>query len=126
MLRIRNASAFEIERGWNAVLDIPAYAYVGEDDGALRGAGGLAWSQNRCWLWYQVIDTDPAYALPVIRKARALMDLAASLGEEEVYVFRDEAFATSEKLLRILGFRPTGEMLDGHEVHVCRVSKQSG
>jgi hypothetical protein len=124
MLTFRHASPLEIERGWGVVVDYPAYAYVGEDDGDLRGAGGLAWCGGKAWLWLMVNDTDSAYALPLIRKARALMDLAASLGEEAVYVTRDERFSTSEKLLRILGFRPTGETHQGHEVYECRVSKR--
>lgn len=92
----------------NIKIDLPAVAYIGVDDGEIVGSGGLAWGAGRCWIWLRTERTRPEYAIPLMRQTRKLMAKARQFGETDVFTPRDAAYPTSEKLLRILGFKMHG------------------
>ncbi|TGT65315.1 hypothetical protein EN802_32060 [bacterium M00.F.Ca.ET.159.01.1.1] len=102
-------------------IDWPAVAFVGIDDGELVGTGGIAWGAGRCWLWLQVLKPKPWYAKPLVLAARKMLRKAVQLGEVEVYTVRDAQYASSAKLLKLVGFE-LSEIKDGQEVHVWHSS----
>lgn len=87
-------------------VDLPALAFVGVDDGEIVGVGGLAWGGGRCWIWLQIDKPKPEYAIPLMRKTKALIKTACQFGDTEVYTPREACYETSEKLLKVLGFEP--------------------
>lgn len=105
MLQVVQVSPTTIEATDQVKIDIPAIAYVGIEDGEIVGSGGLAWGGGRCWLWLRIANSRPKYGLAVMHRAKALLAKAFQLGEREVFTPRDSDYATSEKLLTILGFR---------------------
>lgn len=86
-------------------IDMPALAFIGIDDGEFVGSGGLAWGIGRCWLFLHVSQSKPQYAIPLMRKTKELMQKAWQFGERTVFTPRDVQFPTSEKLLKVLGFK---------------------
>lgn len=106
----------------DVVIDWPAVAYVGIDDGQFVGSGGLAWGSDRCWLWFTVTDSKPEYARPVLQMARRCLRKAEQLGESHVYTIRDPQFATSPRLLKLTGFKFFAEE-SGQEVYRCDIGK---
>jgi hypothetical protein len=87
-------------------VDLPALAFVGVDDGEVVGSGGLAWGQGKCWIWLDVRKSRPEYAIPLMRKTKALIRIARQFGETEVFTPRDANYPTSRKLLTALKFEP--------------------
>ena len=80
-------------------------AYVIEADGVIYAIGGMMRRPDgRLWAW---IDTRPGVKpVQFIKAVRA----ALRSSSETVYVpCESNKFATAEKLLRLLGFRPTEE-----------------
>ena len=126
MLAVVRTDAQGVETGLAVTIDKPVVALVGVDEGQVVGAGGLGWGDGRCWLWFHMKHSSPGYATRVLREARRLLRLAGQLGETTVHVYRDARFATSEKLLTMLGFSMTGCEIgpDGndHEVWTWRTS----
>lgn len=121
-LTIRRATLSETMQVCGVIAALPVASWVGEFEGKPVGAGGLAWRFSRCWLWFNVVDSRPQFALPAIRQARKLMAMAKALGEDTIYVSRDPDAPTSGKLLRLMKFKPTGETLEGHEVFACALA----
>lgn len=101
-------------------VDLPAYLVVAMNGAEVAGAGGLAWSNGRCWLFLETVQPVPFARFRIISEARKMMRKAAQLGETEVYVARDRSFSTSARLLRLLKFEPFGVEL-GEEIWVCQV-----
>lgn len=97
-------------------IDLPVVAMVAMNGETAVAAWGLAWKESRCWLWFTVEQSDPAYRWIVVREARKMLKRAVQLGENEVFVVRDGSFATSARLLKILGFEPSS-IEDGKEVY---------
>jgi hypothetical protein len=120
MLQIERADPHSIEIALGVDIDMPAVAFVGIDDDRFVGSGGLAWGQDRCWLWFQVSDGKPEYARPVLQMARRLIRKAAQLGEPAVYTIRDPRFDTSPRLLKLTGFQ-FHALEDGNEVYRCDI-----
>jgi hypothetical protein len=124
MLAIHQADPSAVAVAMEVVIDMPAVAYVGIDDGELVGSGGLAWGSGRCWLWFAVTDPKPEYARPVLQMARKLLRKAEQLGEEYVYTVRDPQYATSPRLLKLTGFRFFAVESD-LEVHRCHIGRSA-
>ena len=122
MLIILPADPQQVAVALDVVIDWPAVAYVGIDDGEFVGSGGLAWGADRCWLWLQVSQPKPEYARPVLRMARLMLRKAVQLGETEVYTVRDAQYPSSAKLLKLVGFE-LSEIKDGQEVHSWHFSQ---
>ena len=99
----------------------PCLAWVGEQDGVVMGAGGLAWAEGRCWLWFNHAVPGIATAINTVRMARRALASAKQLGEETVYLARDGSLNTSEKLVSMLGFTKTDEAIRDMEVWACLV-----
>ncbi|NTF54422.1 hypothetical protein G6L12_05875 [Agrobacterium rhizogenes] len=89
-------------------IDMPAVAYIVIDDGEVVGSYGLAWGAGRCWIWLRLPNGKPSYAITVMRRTKAILAKARQLGETEVFTPRDAQYRTSEKLLKVLGFRMHG------------------
>jgi len=102
-------------------IDLPVLAFVGIDDDAIVGSGGLAWGGGRCWLWLSVLKSDRSYGVPIMRAMKRLVRKASQLGETQVFTPRDAQFETSERLLKVLGFE-LAEIENGQEIWACQVS----
>lgn len=102
-----------------AFIPFPFIAYTGTVDGKLVGAGGLQWHHGRCWLWFDRFNPDvPINALAVVRWGRRMLRIAQRYGDEVVSAGRDDRELMSERLLTLLDFRRTGDMIayqDGKE-----------
>lgn len=120
MLTISPADPALVEVALSVKIDLPAVAYVGLDDGVLVGSGGLAWGAGRCWLWFMIADSKPEYARPILKMAKRMLRKASQLGETQVFVVRDPAFASSEKLVRLSGFK-FHAIENGEEVFRCDI-----
>lgn len=118
MLTIHPADPHQIAVALNVTIDWPAVAYIGMDNGAIVGSGGLAWGSDRCWLWFTVLDSKPEYARPVFQMARKLLRKAKQLGEECVFTVRDKQYETSPRLLKLTGFK-FHAIENDQEVHRC-------
>lgn len=105
-------------------VNLPVVAMVAMDGDRTIAAWGLAWNNGRCFLWFHIEETDPSYRWIVIREARKMLKRAVQLGETVVYTVQDEAFATSGRLLKILGFEPSS-IEDGKRVYAWRSSRLS-
>lgn len=104
-LQVVQVSPTTIEVTDKVKIDIPAIAFVGIEDGEVVGSGGLAWGGGRCWIWLRVAASRRRYGLVVMHRTKALLAKAWQLGEREVFTPRDADYPTSEKLLKVLGFR---------------------
>ncbi|MFK4060728.1 hypothetical protein [Brucella anthropi] len=104
VLRILQADPNLVQAAEGLNIDLPVLAYIGVDGDHIVGSGGLAWGQGKCWLWLTLQNGKPEYARPIVRMVDRLKRKAAQLGETEIYTPRDKQFATSERLLRFLGF----------------------
>lgn len=124
MLQILLADPQRVAVALNVVIDWPAVAYVGLDDGEFVGSGGLAWGGDRCWLWFTVLDSKPEYARPVLMMARKLLRKAEQLGETAVFTIRDQKFATSPRLLKLTGFKFHAVESD-QEVFRCDIGRSA-
>lgn len=100
-------------------IDLPVVAMVAMEGEEAIAAWGLAWRDARCWLWFHIGQSKPEYRWIVIREARKMLKRAVQLGETEVFVVRDDAYPTSGRLLKVLGFEPFGTE-DGKEIHIWR------
>lgn len=100
-------------------IDLPVVAMVAVDDRKIVACWGLAWNESRCFLWFHMEHSKPEYRFIVMREAKKMLRRAVQLGAAEVFVTRDASFPTSERLLKILGFEPSG-IEDGKEVWCWR------
>lgn len=116
MLLIRRASMHEAETLLNQRTWAPGIAYVGDVDGRCVGAAGLAWGHGRCWLWLNVVEKGHATGRLLLGWARKLRRMSQALGDTAIYALRDAGEPTSERLLKLAGFKPTDEILDAREV----------
>ena len=96
-------------------VDLPVVAMVAMVGEVCIAAWGLAWKDRACWLWFAIEGSKPAYRFIVMREAKKMLKRAAQLGETEVFVVRDDAYPTSARLLKILGFEPS-RIEDGKEI----------
>lgn len=120
MLQIVPVDPRHVEVALDIVIDLPAVAFIGVDDGTFVGSGGLAWGEGRCWIWFSIVDQNPKYALKILRWAERLKLKAKQLGETEVFVIRDPQFETSSRLVRLAGFEPYA-VESGNEVYRCAI-----
>lgn len=86
--------------------DIPLIPYVGAEDGKVIACGGLAFHDERWWLFLEVYGgsrTHPAY---VVRWGRLMLRKAVQLDLGAVYAAMDTAAEAprAPKLLKALGF----------------------
>ena len=103
-IKIVRADPRDVEHGLGAVIDMPAVAVLGIDDGQVVGAGGLAWGGGRCWIWFKMTASKPCYAVPIFRATETMLRRAKQLGEREVFTPRDASEPTSTRLLEAIGF----------------------
>ena len=80
------------------------------------GCGGLAWGGGKCWMWFHVEEPQPRHAVAVMHMVKRLKAMARQFGHGEVYTVRDQRWPSSERLLKIIGFKYV-EMIDGQEIH---------
>lgn len=112
--RIVSADPRSVEIALDCVIDLPAVAVIGLDDGHPVGSGGLAWGGGKAWIWFKMVQSKPSYAVAIVRATRKMLRRAAQLGETAVFTPRDINEPMSEKLLTMLGFeffdvQPTAE-----------------
>lgn len=89
-------------------------AYVIEEGGIVRAFGGvMRRGDGRLWAW---IDTRPGVSpIALIRSIRKAL---GGIGEAVFVPCEAQRFATAERLLTLLGFEPTGEIIN--EMRVWR------
>jgi hypothetical protein len=122
MLTIHPADPYQVAVALNVTIDWPAVAFIGIDDGALAGSGGLAWGSERCWLWFQTSLQKPEYARPVLKMAHKLLRKAEQLGETQVFTVRDKQFETSPRLLKLTGFKFYAAEHD-QDIYRCEIGR---
>lgn len=110
-LQLQRVDPATVEAALGFEVDLPAVAVLGTDEGAVVGSGGLAWGMGKAWIWFKMLESRPSYAVPIFRETQRMLRRAVQLGETEVFTPRDEDKPQSEKLLRMLGFEPTDEIL---------------
>jgi hypothetical protein len=120
MLTIHHADPYSVAVALDIEIDWPAIAYVGVDDDVIVGSGGLAWGNDRCWIWFTVTAPKPEYARPILSMARKFMKKAAQLGERYVYAIRDPQYETAPRLIKLAGFEFFATE-NGNEVFRCKV-----
>lgn len=120
MVDIVSVHPGELLRAAGLDVDLPAYALAGIEDGRFVACGGLAWSKGICWLFFHMLDPDPKYRFRVISCGKRLLRHARQLGETDIFVGRDASFASSERLLKLLGFEMVGEE-SGVEIWHCGI-----
>jgi hypothetical protein len=104
MMQIISVDPHRIEAQLDVIVDLPAVAYVGIDDGKFIGSCGLAWGDSRCWLWFQTSEARPRHALQILRHTDILIRKAKQFGEKMVYAVQDTRFETSARLLELARF----------------------
>lgn len=105
MLEIHQVPPSAVEVAEGIKIDMPAVAYVGIDDGVIVGSGGLAWGRGRAWIFFSTKAPLGASAgLRIIRFAKTLERKVAQLGHDDIYTPRDDQYATSKRLLTMLGY----------------------
>lgn len=104
-----------VEIALGIVVNMPAVAVLGIDDGQVVGSGGLAWGGGKAWIWFKMLASKPSYSVPIFRATKAMLRRAVQLGETAIYTPRDANEPMSEKLLTMLGFE-LAEMQDGVEI----------
>lgn len=115
MLSIQRAPSQAVGLMIGTDIFLPAVSAIGVDGDEVVGAGGLAWGEGKCWLWFKSIKSKPSYARPVMKAAHAMLKRAVQLGETEVYTPRDDTYPSSKKLLKAVGFH-FHEMREGVEI----------
>lgn len=111
MLQLRRVDPATVEAALGFEVDMPAVAVLGTDEGVVVGSGGLAWGKGKAWIWFKMLASRPSYAVPIFRETQRMLRRAVQLGETDVFTPRDDAEPHSEKLLRMLGFEPTDEIM---------------
>lgn len=86
-------------------VGFPVIAYVGLENGHLRGSGGLAWYKGRCWVWLGLMDMQRTRPNVLVRVARRTINTAWQLGENAIFCERDPREPMAERLLTLLNFR---------------------
>lgn len=82
---------------------------VGEVDGEVAGLGIIVRGvENKFWLCLEVTEKGRGLAFPLHRMARRLIKAWSG----ELYSLQSTIEAKSEKWLRVLGFEPTGRVLN--------------
>ena len=99
------------------VVDLPAFAKAAVSGDDLLAVWGLAWSHEpkRCWLFFHVENYRPGFGFVIKREAEKCFRHAKQLGETDVFTPRDKGFASSMKLMKLLGFELYAEE-NGEEV----------
>lgn len=128
MVRVVRLPKSILEPFWGVSVDAPTIAYGGIDEaGNVLAAGGFMWDgEGRCILWFDAFTDIGRRAALLVWWGRRVLRLARQLGEQEVYLFRDEQHASSERLVRLLGFELCGVAVTedaGKEIYSCRVWK---
>ena len=92
--------------------------YVGVmvvEDGKDIGAGVIVWGDgNRAFLSLEISDELRKHPAFMHRVAKGLVKAGAETGE--LYTIEDADEPTAPKWLERLGFRPTGELINGERV----------
>lgn len=119
MIEARPLDERELHRFYKQYVVTPIRGYAGRHGFRTVVVGGLVvGADGRVWGF---IDALPQYRRPIIFKYMLrLLEEAAADGIEEIWVVRNAALETSERLLRRGGFRKTDEIVDGHEIWVWR------
>lgn len=107
MLTVEPMSLAELRATAPMRLTYPVLGYVGRIDGNPIAYGGLMWRWDRCDMWLEVLDASSASAWGVVHWGRRMLRIAAQMGEQEVYCFRDDE-PSSARLLAAVGFKPYG------------------
>lgn len=106
MLELHRVDGQTVSRSIGLAIDLPVVAMVAAEDGEIIAGWGLAWNGGRCWLWFHTEVIDRRFSYVVLREARKMIARAWQLGETEIYAVRDASYASSLKLMKILGFVP--------------------
>lgn len=105
MLRVVPVDAAFLWQAIGMQIDMPVKAFVGIEGNRILGAGGLAWTEGKCWLFLQVFDLGHGHPVQVVRWGKRMLRQAVQLGETVVWTPRDEQYESSAKLLKMLGFK---------------------
>lgn len=112
-LRVATAADWQALSTW----PVPAHwmGFACEVDGRLLGFGGLFEAVDG--RWWAIVKTAAGVRRPValMRAAREVLATAGAAAVP-VHALADPGIAGAESFLQHLGFRKTGETIEGHEV----------
>lgn len=121
-MRVERLPPEIIEQYVDGGVSSPVIVYGGLEGNSVIACFGLLWSDGRCVLWFDVFTDVSAHKMAIVRWTERMKRQARQLGEKEIFVFRDDRFTTSERLLGILGFELCGcEAASGKEIFSCPV-----
>lgn len=116
-----------IAQYWPESIEAPVLVYGALDaENRVLACGGFLWDDGRPVLWLDVFADIGGHAALLVWWGRRMLRIARQMGEQEVYLFRDEQHASSERLVRLLGFDLCGVAVSegaGKEIYSCRVWK---
>lgn len=91
------------------------YGVVAEMDGEEIGSCSIVWGvKGRAYLSLESTDKLKQKPVFMIKTVRKLIEGATRSGE--LYTIEDKDESTSKRLLEFLGFKPTGEDIEGDRV----------
>ncbi len=91
------------------------YGVVVVEDGKDIGAGAVVWGDgNRAFLSLEITPELRKHPVFMHRVAKSLTKAGSKTGE--LYTIEDSGEPTAPKWLERLGFRPTGELMNGERV----------
>lgn len=122
MIAVKLLDEQEMFRFYKTDVVLPIRGYAGREGLRTVIIGGLTLgTDGRVWGF---IDFKPGYRLKVIyRYMLRLLDEARQDGIPAIWVSRNTALDTSERLLMRAGFARANETIEGHEIWVWRNDK---
>jgi len=122
MIAVKELDDKEMHRFYGRRLLTPLAGYAARRGPRTVAIGGLTiGTDGKVWGF---IDFKPGYRLRAIyRYVRKLMAWAEWEGIPEIWVSRDRALETSERLLTRSGFERSDEEIEGYEIWVWRNKK---
>lgn len=88
---------------------------VAQDGDEVKGVAGVYFNPCGAIAFSQLTEDMANKKKDIVRLAKLTMAMLRKY--DTVWSLRDETIPTSETLLRHLGFTPTGEIAEGHEVY---------
>lgn len=105
-MKVRAASAEDIEAFSDLKNKPTIKAYVGELDGKIVAIGGLAYSGGRWFGFCDLTDEARSHKFTIARMGKRIMDEARQMGIRYVYADADIKEPTAVRWLTSLGFTP--------------------
>ena len=116
MLKVRDATATDVQRFCKVVAPMWFIGVVAEEHGEVIGAGWIVWGDEaKPWVCFEGDDRLKRHKVAVARWSMRLVQSAQQVCDE-LYTMEDETELLGSKWLEWLGFRDTGKRKSGHRI----------